>query len=273
MSTVSASKHVLIRRLSSVWELNEDEQEALVDSLSVPKLVRRGQDVVSHGTPASSVSVILSGAACRYRMLGGGQRQIAAFLLPGDIVDLFSPVLDVADHGVSTLTDCEVSRIPRKSFETLMAAYPNLSCAIWRYCLSQCSVLQAWLSNMRRRSAAERLAHLFCEQFVRLESVGLAEPGKPVGLHIVQSDLADATGMSSVHVNRTLQQLRKRNLIGRNPSLMEILDWAGLQELADFDPAYLHLRVPGGGLERRDALYLPGVRTGRRINPPYSSFG
>jgi hypothetical protein len=92
---------------------------------------------------------------------------------------------------------------------------------------------------MRRRSAAERLAHLLCEQFARLEAVGLAEEGKPVALHIVQSDLADATGMSAIHVNRTLQYLRNRKLIGRNPATLEILDWEGLQELAEFEPSYL----------------------------------
>jgi CRP-like cAMP-binding protein len=237
--------HVLVRRLSSLWELDEAEKIALLDELAPARSVRRGEDIVSEGSKTASLAVILSGLACQYHMLADGQRQIVAFLLPGDIGNLFSSVVDVHDHGVSASTHCEVAHIPQRSLDRLVISHPNLGCAIWRYCLSQCSVLQSWLSNMRRRSAAERLAHLFCEQFMRLECVGLAERGKPVGLHIVQSDLADATGMSSVHVNRTLQQLRNRSLIGRHPALLEILDWAGLRELADFDPAYLHLRRTG----------------------------
>ena len=237
--------HVLIRRLSSLWELADVEKVALLDELAPAKSVRRGEDVVSEGSGSSSVSVILGGVACRYHMLGDGQRQIVAFLLPGDIVDLFSSVIDVHDHAVSALSHCKVAHIPQNSFDRLMTSYPNLGFAIWRYCLSEFSVLQSWLSNMRRRSAAQRLAHVFCEQFMRLESVGLAERGKPVELQMVQSDLADATGMSSVHVNRTLQYLRHRGLIGRDPAFLQILDWAGLRELADFDPTYLHLRRAG----------------------------
>lgn len=234
----------MIRRLSSIWLLNDEEEDALLDRLNSPTLLRRGQEVVAEGSRTSLVHVLAKGVACRYRMLADGKRQIVAFLLPGDIVDLFSPVSDVADHSVSALSGCEVTSIHLQSFRALIDAYPNLSFALWRYSLSQCSILQGWLTNMRRRSAAERLAHLFCEQFVRLNSVGLAEYGQPFRLNIAQGDLADAAAISSVHVNRTLQQLRKRNLIGRNPVLLEICDWEALREFADFDQAYLHLREP-----------------------------
>jgi hypothetical protein len=121
-----------------------------------------------------------------------------------------------------------------------------------------------WPSNMRRRRAEERLAHLLCEQFVRLECVGLAERGKPLGLPVTQADLADAAGMSAVHLNRTLQQLRNMNLVGRTAAL-EIRDWQGLCEVADFDPAYLHLDGPAAELKQQPPWRIQRV-TGRSKN-------
>jgi CRP-like cAMP-binding protein len=221
-----------------------EEEEALHQELRPPMLLRRGQEIVADGAKVPSVRVLSTGVACRYRMLAGGKRQIFAFVLPGDIIDTFSHVSDIADHSVSTLSDCGVASIRLHAFRTLMGAHPNLASAMWRYCLSQSSILQSWLTNMRRRSAAERLGHLFCEQFLRLSCVGLAEHGRPLRLNIAQADLADAAAMSSVHVNRTLQQLRSRNLIGRDPALLEILDWEALQKIAGFDPGYLHLLDP-----------------------------
>jgi CRP-like cAMP-binding protein len=239
-----AEKHVFVRRMSSLWLLTEQEEEALHQELRPPVLLRRGHEVVADGAKILSVRVLSTGVACRYRMLAGGRRQIFAFLLPGDIIDSFSHVCDIADHSVSALSDCEVASIQLHAFRALIDAHPNLFFAMWRYCLSESSILQIWLTNMRRRSAAERLGHLFCEQFFRLHCVGLAEHGQPVRFNIAQADLADAAAMSPVHVNRTLQQLRRRNLIGRNPALLEILDWEGLREVAGFDPGYLHLLEP-----------------------------
>jgi hypothetical protein len=134
------------------------------------------------------------------------------------------------------------SIIPRHEFQQVLNAHPNIARAVWQYSLAQGSLYRSLLVNTRRRSAPERLAYLFCEQFVRLQAVGLAELRAPIPLHIVQSNLADATGMSVVHLNRTRQELRSRKLIGRDPGKLEILDWEGLKELAEFDPIYLHAR-------------------------------
>ena len=236
---------LLIRRLSTLCQLSDGEQQALLGKLSPPRILRKGEEIVSDGL---TVHVLASGMACRYRVLGSGQRQIASLLLPGDIVDFYSPVIDTLGDSVSTLTSCEIVSIRIDRLRALVEATPNLGTALWRYCLSQCAILQSWLINLRRRNAAERLAHLFCEQFVRLKSVGLAESGRPFRFPVGQADLADATAMSSVHVNRTLQCLRKQHLIGIDAEQVEILDWGALQELADFDPTYLHLREAGTAL-------------------------
>jgi CRP-like cAMP-binding protein len=238
---------VLLRRLESLRALGEKEERSLLAALSATRQIHRGEDIIPDGSPASSVNVILSGAACQYKVLAGGHRQILSFLLPGDIANVFASFGAVHEQGVGALTRCTVTRISRDAFYEQLSALPNVADAVWRYCMVQTATFQAWLTNMRRRSAVERMAHLFCEQFVRLQTVGLAEPGKPVALHIAQADFADATGMSSVHVNRTLQTLRNQGLIGRDPNTLAILDWDGLQQLADFDPAYLYVR---GGSER-----------------------
>jgi CRP-like cAMP-binding protein len=140
-------------------------------------------------------------------------------------------------------TPCVVEKIPRAALQRIVESFPDIARTVWQYCLVRGSLYRSWLMNMRRRSAAERLAHLFCEQFAQLQAVGLAEQGVPIPLHIVQSDLADATGMS-IHLNRTLQHLRSRSLIGRAHSKLEILDWEGLRDLAEFDPNYLQSRHP-----------------------------
>jgi CRP-like cAMP-binding protein len=244
MKTGDFCDHVFIRRLSELHELSVTDQRAVLDIVGPPKKVAKGQDIVVDGSALTSVPIIVSGAACRYKVLSGGQRQILGFLLPGDMAEDFGGGSTVIDHGVSASTACVVENIPRNSFHQIVGTFPNVARAVWQYCLIQGSLYRSWLVNMRRRSAPERLAHLLCEQFVRLQAVGLAKHGEPIPLHIVQSDLADATGMSVIHLNRTLQHLRSRNLIGRNHGKLEILEWDRLKELAEFDPIYLQSRRP-----------------------------
>jgi len=236
------SPHPFIRRLSALHGLSVAEESAVLELLGPSHQVRRGEDIVADGSVSPSVCLVVDGAACRYKLLSSGQRQILGFVLPGDMADDFGTHAAVIDHGVSASTDCVVERVSRSALQRTMDLIPNLARAIWRYSIVQACVYRSWLAHTRRRSAAERLAHLFCEQFARLQAVGLAEEGRPLPLHLVQSDLADATGMSAIHVNRTLQHLRSRNLIGRNPNHLEILDWGGLRKLAEFDPGYLQLR-------------------------------
>jgi CRP-like cAMP-binding protein len=233
------NRHLFIRRLTELYELSADDERALLHVLGAPTAIPKARDIIADGSAPRSVSIIVSGVACRYKVLSASQRQILGFLLPGDVADDFAGNSTSIDHGVSAATNCVVERISRTAFLKLMDEYRNLARALWRYHLVQASIYRSWLINMRRRSAPERVAHLFCEQFIRLQAVDLAEQGRPIPFHVVQADLADATGMSAIHVNRTLQYLRSRQLIGRSPLKFEILDWEGLKELADFDPNYL----------------------------------
>jgi CRP-like cAMP-binding protein len=252
MSEVSGTglqAELLARRLGSLWDLNDEEKHHLRGLAVAPELVCKGPDIVREGAAPTVVKVLLDGAACRYKILPDGQRQIIGFVHPGDLVNPFNPVDTVSDHAVGALTRCLVARVAHDVLRELMAAYPNIASALWCFCVAQSAAFQTWLANTRRRSACQRLAHLFCEQFVRLEAVGLAEHGRPVTPNIAQADLADAAAMSAVHVNRTLQLLRNQRLVGRDPNSLEILDWPGLQELAAFDPTYLHLRRDRGRFE------------------------
>jgi CRP-like cAMP-binding protein len=234
--------HVLIRKLQALHSLSEEEQTALLAAISETPVVERGQDIASDGSMPNHSTVILSGVACRYKMLKGGRRQILCFQFPGDVVDIYSYVLKRLDHGISALTRCEVAHIPHPAIRKLCETYPNLAYTLWRDSLVDTAILHMNIVNAGRRNAPERIAHLICEQYMRLKAVGLAELDKPVKFYITQTDIADATGLSLVHVNKTLKSLKAQNLIGRDPQIMEILNWAGLKKAAGFDPGYLHFK-------------------------------
>jgi CRP-like cAMP-binding protein len=233
--------HVLIRKLNALHDISNEEEAAILSVLEGPYEFERGEDIASDGSTPKHSTVMLTGVSCRYKLLSDGRRQILAFEYPGDVTDIYSYVLKRIDHGIGAVTKCSVAHIPHKAIAHLTEKYPNLAYTLWRDSLVDASVAQSWLTNAGRRNALERLAHLICEQFVRLSVVGLAKHGEPSKFYITQTDLADASGLSLVHVNKTLQLLKDQGLIGRNPNLLEILDWEGLKAVAGFDPTYLHL--------------------------------
>jgi CRP-like cAMP-binding protein len=147
------------------------------------------------------------------------------------------------DHGISAVSKCEVAHLPHTEVEKLTARHPNLMYSLWRDTMVDTAVAHTWLASAGRRSAVERLAYFICEQYVRMEAVGLVGPGEVADFPVTQTQIADATGLSLVHVNKRLQILREKDLIGRNPLAIEILDWDGLKRFAGFNPAYLHFKT------------------------------
>jgi CRP-like cAMP-binding protein len=234
--------HVLIQKLKALHDISDEEETALLGALEGPYEVERGEDIAADGSMPKHSTVMLAGVACRYKLLADGRRQILAFQYPGDITDIYSYVLKRIDHGIGAVTKCSTAHLPHKALAALTEKYPNLAYTLWRDSLVDTAVAQTWLVNAGRRSAMERLAHMICEQFVRLSVVGLAKHGEPSKFYITQTDLADASGLSLVHVNKTLQLLKEKGLIGRNPNLLEILNWEGLRAVGGFDPTYLHLK-------------------------------
>jgi CRP-like cAMP-binding protein len=230
----------LIRKLESIAKLNDTERRALG---ALPLRIRKyadNDDIVQQGDMPGDCCLIVEGFVCRYKLLGRGQRQIVSFHIPGDVPDFQSLHLEVMDHSLGALSPCSVAFIPHAAVKELMQNQPGLAAAFWRDTLIDASIFREWLCGVGRRSAYERIAHLIAEMFVKYEAVGLTRNGS-FELPITQAEYGDALGLSTVHVNRSLQALRKQGLIVSKGSRTQILDWEGLKKAGDFDPLYLHM--------------------------------
>src|SRR5215203_3408318 len=237
--------HILLRKLNALHQLSDEEQAALQDALSPPRQLGRGGDLVQDGSTPGQTTVMLAGTACRYKTLRNGKRHILAFQYLGDMTDLYSYVLKRMDHAIGTLSPCTFAHIHHEKVEELRIKYPNLGFAFWRDTMVDASIAHAWAAGSARTTIS-RVAHMFCEIFTRLERVGKAELGRPLDFNATQHDLADALGLSLVHINKTVAQLKKKGLIGRTGTKVVILDWKGLRDIAGFDPTYLHFRSGPG---------------------------
>jgi CRP-like cAMP-binding protein len=143
------------------------------------------------------------------------------------------------DHSVGTLSDCTVAYMPHEKLRAVIGKFPNLGYVMWRDTLVESAIFRAWLMGVGRKSALSRVAHFFCEQFMRMEAVGLND-GPRVTLAITQNDIADCLGLSQVHANRTLQALRHKGLIELRSKMLTIVKWEELKVLGEFNPTYLH---------------------------------
>lgn len=235
----------LITKLESIAELSNPAKAALsalpLRFVEVPEnadITRQGDDPVECG-------MIVEGFACRYKILSEGQRQIMSFHMAGDIPDLQSLHLRVMDHSIGALTPVVAAFIPHAALHEIARAVPEVAAVFWRDTLIDAAVFREWLAGVGRRSAHQRIAHLICEVFVRLRSLRLAKSGS-FQLPVTQVELADALGLSAVHVNRVLQDLRREGLIDYRGRFVVIEDWPGLEVRGDFDPEYLHLMDPQG---------------------------
>lgn len=234
----------LIHRLEHCVGLDSDSRAALLAAMQgrVRQIAAR-RDIIAEGDRTDSVTILLSGWACRTKQLEDGRRQIAGFLLPGDFCDLQMYMLNEMDHSVSSLSPAAVCEIGRDSFERLLAAAPRLVRAFVRDLLVEASIQREWVLSLGQRSALERIGHLLCEIYVRLKAIGQIKAGS-CAFPLTQTELADATGLSTVHVNRTLQELRAASLIVLDGHTLTIPDFDELAAAALFSPAYLHLDRP-----------------------------
>ena len=230
-----------IQKLRAFTKLSEeDEQTLLAVAGEHTRRVAAREDVASEGSAVSAINVFLSGWGCRYRYLPDGRRQILALLLPGDMCDLSIFVLERMDHSVGALTTVHLGEISPRGFEVLTNAHLRLRQALWWEQLVANSIQREWTLSLGQRSALERLAHLFCEVFTRLEIVGHTN-GNSCDFPLTQNDLGEIGGISAVHVNRTLQAMRSDRLIELEDRVLTIPDFNALADVGMFDPAYLHL--------------------------------
>jgi CRP-like cAMP-binding protein len=233
------SADALVRKLTAEFDLAADEQSAI---LALPLQVRslsKGQDIVREGDRPSQCCLVLDGWACRYKMLDEGTRQIVAYQIAGDFTDLQSLHLEIMDHNVGTLVPCIVAFVPHVVLHSLIKAHPRIGAAFWRETLVDASITREWVVNIGGRVAECRVAHLFCEMFTRLRVVGRTD-GFRFAFPLSQAVLAESTGMSTVHINRVVQALRRAGLIALQNGTFDVKDWEGLMAAGQFDASYMH---------------------------------
>jgi len=202
------------------------------------------RDQIPEGQKPEHVRLIVSGWACRYKDLPDGRRQIVGFFLPGDLCDLNVYILKAMDHTIGAITRVTYALIDPDDIDKLVPERPRIAQALWWHELVKASIQREWLLNIGQRSAYERIAHLLTELFVRLRAVGLTN-GNSCDFPITQSDIADATGLTSVHVNRTIQELRADKLIELSQRRLTIPDLDLLMQAGLFNSNYLHLDHEG----------------------------
>lgn len=216
-----------------------DEDLAALRALPfVRRTVERDGFIIREGEQPSSCTLLLSGCAFRQKVVRNGARQIISFHFPGEFLDLQSVLLAVNDHGVQALGTCEAAQVPKKALQALLDTRPSLARAMWFDTLVEAAIFREWVVNVGRRNARARIAHLLCELVVRLAQS--TENENVYELPLTQEQIADATGMTSVHTNRTIQSLRKEGLISMSGGKLVVHDWNGLRNLGDFSETYLH---------------------------------
>jgi CRP-like cAMP-binding protein len=240
--TNSLNLEPLVEKLTYRVKLKPEDRAAILALPYTVKTVERAKFLVRERELALSSCVMLSGYSIRSKTTASGDRQIVAIHMKGEVVDLQNSLLKVADHSVQMLTPGKVAMIPREAVIRLTLDRPTIAHAMWIDTLVDASIFREWITNVGRRDARTRVAHLLCEFAVRLRLAGLGEDTR-YELPMTQEQLADATGLTSVHINRTLKALEKEGLIERpNPRAIYIGDWRRIAEVGDFDTNYLHLR-------------------------------
>ena len=228
-------------RLIASPYLSSDEREAMEDVAQSSRSVKAGTDLLREGDRTDHFHIVREGWACRYKTTREGARQIVALLLPGDAANLDSFLLDRLDYGVRSLTAMTVFTIPRDRLLALAGTHAGVSKALAWLAMIENSILSQWALRLGRQSAKQRLAHLLCEISVRLGAdIGDDDGNSSFELPLTQEQIGDALGLTSVHVNRTIKELRLEALIEPRPGSVTITDCNALCRIGDFDPAYLH---------------------------------
>ena len=220
--------------------ISEEEERVFIRSIAEIVEIPADRVVVRAGTTLSHSVLLLDGIACRYKDLADGQRQIQELHVPGDYLDLHGFLLKSLDHHVGALTSLRIALVPHETLRLITEQHPHLARMLWFSTLLDASIQREHILSIGRRSALSRLAHLLCELYLRLEVSGLTN-GSVYPLPLTQGDLADATGLTPVHVNRMLKRLRDDGIATFRGGEVSIHDWPRLQRAAEFDPAYLHL--------------------------------
>lgn len=231
----------LVRKLGAFVDLTDAEISALEKASSRPQRIEARADVIREGDVPTDVHLVTSGLACRYKLLDDGRRQIVAYLIPGDFCDFNVLILTRMDHSIAAISPIQMVWLSHDQMKELLG-HAGIVRAMWLATLVDEATLREWITNLGQRSAEHRLAHLFCELYLRMKIVGLVD-GNEFELPVTQAELGDTLGLSTVHVNRSLQSLRAAQLVSFKDRRLVIEDMAGLKRLSGFRDNYLHLRA------------------------------
>jgi CRP-like cAMP-binding protein len=232
----------LLRKLQLSTLLDADDVKAIERLPIMVKEVAAHNPIVREGERPVQCCLLIDGFLCRSKTTDAGKRQILSIHITGEIPDLQSLHLHVMDHDLTTLSRCTVGLIPHDALRTLTRERPTVAEALWRETLIDAAVFREWIVNVGRRAAVVRLAHLLAEIGTRLQAMDLA-PGDRFELPMTQLDIADALGLTPVHVNRVVQELRREGLLELRKHSVSLPDLPRLKQVGDFDDLYLHQSV------------------------------
>ncbi len=229
-----------LKKLRQITTINADEERAIRAAVSSTRRIAAHELLVTAGEDLSASNLLLHGWLARSKDLSGGECQVTQLHVPGDFADLHGFTMKRLDHDVMAMTESTVAVVPHDRFRKMTDAFPRLERIYWFLTNIDASMHREWALSLGQRSAISRMAHLFCELFFRLKTVGKAtDDGYEMPL--TQRELSECLGLTVVHANRTIQELRRRGLIELEKGHLTILDRRGLYGVADFDPAYLYL--------------------------------
>ena len=237
---VASALNCFVARLTRHSPIGGPERDAILSLSSKVTQFPAGADIAPFGSDVRNSSLVVQGVVARFDENADGRRQATALFVPGDACDLPGFRLSQATWGAFAFTACSVLHIPLGEFEHLVGRYPTIERAFWRDMALDASISSKWVGNMALKSGRSRTAHLICELNARMEASGFSSRA-PFVLEVTQGRLAEAVGLTPIHMNRVVQDLRSEGLLFPNSRGISVRDWRGLRELAGFDPSYLHL--------------------------------
>jgi CRP-like cAMP-binding protein len=226
----------LRRRIS----ISSEEERAIRNCVSETRRVAADQILIRTGQELNSSTLLLEGWIARTKDLPGGERQVTELHVAGDFADLHGFTLKRLDHDLVTLSECTIGVVPHERLKEITENYPRLAYYYWFSTNVDAAITRELALSLGQRSAMSRMAHLFCELYLRLDAVGHARPDG-FAFPLTQRELSECLGLTVVHANRTIQELRRRGLVELENRQLTILDRRGLEGIAEFDPAYLYL--------------------------------
>ncbi len=240
-ANASYALELFLDKVKARSTLSTTERNALLSLPTIPRQFGAHREIVRIGECVDHACLIADGFVSRFAQMEDGRRQTISVHIGGDMVDLYSLMLPAVPTPLVALTPTTVFQIPHVALRELSFRYPAVAAAFWRECAVDGTIIAEWLISTGRRDARGRLAHLLCEMAVRNNQIGRYNYSR-FPFPMTQEHIADALGLTSVHVNRTLQGLRSEGLVDVSRREVIVRDWNGLVFAGEFDPGYLHLR-------------------------------